>query len=191
MGIFSREPAIEGDERRECLAYYEEEKKLRLLFERVEELFDKRIGKYENEFSQARKAGEDFFPSLEKIGEVTEHISQAASEILKRKKQMKPAPSAASAMAFAWEAAYSDYKALRDPSSIVAGSDIVKVTAKRERAKELYAKFDKSLRRAWKEEETFRKRLKLSNAEAQRITDNASRAIATDEWLQKLEMECP
>jgi len=191
MGIFSREPAIEGDERYECLAYYEEEKKLRLLFERVEELFDKRIGKYESELSQARKAGEDFFPSLEKIGEVTEHISQAANEIVKRKKQMKPAPSAASAMALAWEAAYSDYKALRDPSNIVAGSDIVKVTAKRERAKELYTKFDKSLRRAWKEEETFRKRLKLSNAEAQRITDNASRAIATDEWLGKLETECP
>lgn len=191
MGIFSRGSVIEGDERRECLAYYEEEKKLRLLFERVEKLFDKRISKYENELSQARRAGEDFFPSLEKIGEVTEHISQAANEIVKRKKQMKPALSAASAMALAWEAAYSDYKALRDSSNIVAGSDIMQVTAKRERAKELYTKFDKSLRRAWKEEETFRKRLKLSNAEAQRITDNASRAIATDEWLRKLEMECP
>ena len=191
MGFFSREPTIEGDERKECLTYYEEEKKLRLLYERVEQLFDKRVGKYENELFRARRAGEDFFPSLEKIGEVTEYISQAADEIVKRKKQMKPAPSAASAMALAWEAAYSDYKDLRDSSNIVAGSDVMKVAAKRERSKELYAKFDKSLRRAWKEEETFRKRLKLSNAEAQRITDNASRAIATDEWLRKLETECP
>lgn len=60
MGFFSREPTIEGDERHKCLAYYEEEKKLRLLFERVEELFDKREGKYENELFQARKAGKDF-----------------------------------------------------------------------------------------------------------------------------------
>ena len=191
MGFFSREPMIEGDERQECLAYYEEEKKLRLLFERVEQLFDKRVGKYENELFQAKKAGRDFMSSLQKIDEVTEYISQAATEIVKRKKQMRSAPSAASAMASAWEAAYLDYEAFRDPSNIVAGSDIVKVEAKRERTKELFTKFDKSLRRAWKEEKEFRKRLKLSSGEAQKILDDASRATAADEWLRKLETECP
>lgn len=189
MGFFSREPAIEGDERQECLAYYEEEKKLRLLYERVEQLFDKRVGKYENELFQARKAGRDFMSSLEKIGEVTEHISQAATEIVKRKKEMRAAPSAASAMASAWEAAYLNYEALRNPSNIVAGSYIVKVEAKRERTKELFTKFDKSLRRAWKEEKEFLKRLKLSGDEGQRILSDASRATAADEWLQKLENE--
>ncbi|MBA7582159.1 hypothetical protein ES708_24079 [subsurface metagenome] len=189
MGFFSREPAIEGDERQECLAYYEEEKKLRLLYERVEQLFDKTVGKYENELFQARKAGRDFMSSLEKIGEVTEHISQAATEIVKRKKEMGVAPSAASAMASAWEAAYLDYEALRNPSNIVAGSDIVKVEAKRERTKELFTKFAKSLRRAWKEEKEFLKRLKLSGDEGQSILNDASRATAADEWLQKLENE--
>jgi len=191
MGFFSREPTIEGDERQECLAYYEEEKKLRLLYERVEQLFDKRVGKYENELFQARKAGMDFMSSLEKIGEVTEHISQAATEIVKRKKEMRPAPSAASAMASAWEAAYLDYEALRNPSNIVASSDIVKVEAKREGTKELFTKFDKSLRRAWKEEKEFLKRLKLTSDEGQRILDNASRATAADKWLRKVETECP
>ena len=90
MGLFSREPAIKGDERQECLAYYEEEKKLRLLYERVEQLFDKRVGKYENALFQARKAKiapmNGVFANLGKIVEVKEHISQAATEIVKRKK---------------------------------------------------------------------------------------------------------
>ena len=190
MGFFSREPTIEDNERQECLAYYEEEKKLRLLFERVELLYDKRVGKYEDEFSQARKAHRAFHPSLDKIFEVTEHISQAATEIVKRKKEMRAAPSAASAMASAWEAAYLDYEAFM-PCNIVAGSDIIKVQARRERAKELSTKFDKSIHQAWKEEKAFRKRLKLSRGEAQRIDNNASRAMAADEWLRKLETECP
>ena len=185
-------PTIKDEERQECLAYYEEEKKLRLLYERVEQLFDKRVGKYENELSRARRrSADDFFASLEKIGEVTEYISQGATEIVKRKKQMRPAPPAGLAMASAWEAAYLDYEAFRDPSNIVAGSDIVRVEAKRRKAKELSTNLNKSLRKAWKEEKEFRKRLKLSSGEYQRIVDNAARAVAADEWLRKLEMGCP
>ena len=48
-------------------------------------LFDKRVGKYENELFQARKAGGDFMSGLHKIDEVTEYISQVATEIVKRK----------------------------------------------------------------------------------------------------------
>jgi hypothetical protein len=192
MGFFSREPTIKGNERQECLAYYEEEKKLRLLYERVEQLFDKRVGEYENELSRARRrSADDFFANLEKIGEIHEHISQAADEILKRKRQMEPAPSAASAMSSAWLAAYSDYTALRDPSNIVAGSNPVEVEIRRQRVKELFTNFNKSLHKAWKEEKEFGKRLKLSSGEYQRIVDNAARAVAADEWLQKLEKDIP
>ena len=195
MGLFSREPAIKGDERQECLAYYEEEKKLRLLYERVEQLFDERVGKYERALSQARKAKEavmdGVFANLEKITEVFEYIQQAANEIVKRKKGMRTAPSAALAMSSAWEAAYLDYVAFRDPSNVVAGSDVVEVGARRARARLTDQKFHNSLSKAWKEEREFRKRLKLSGDETRRILDNASKAIAADKWLQKLEKECP
>jgi hypothetical protein len=195
MGLFSREPAIKGDERQECLSYYEEEKKLRLLYEKVEQLFDERVGKYERALSQARKAKEavmdGVFANLEKITEVFEYIQQAANEIVKRKKEMGTAPSAALAMSTAWEAAYLDYVDFRNPSNIVAGSDVVEVEARRARARLTTQKFHNSLGKAWKEEREFRKRLKLSGDETRKILDNTSKAITADKWLQKLEKECP
>jgi hypothetical protein len=104
---------------------------------------------------------------------------------------MKPAPSAASAMSSAWLAAYLDYEALRDPSNIVASSNPVEVAIQQERAKELFWNHKKSMHKAWKEEREFRKRLNLSSGEYQRIVDYAEIAVAADEWLLKLEAECP
>jgi len=189
--FFPREIVIQDDKRHECLTYYEEEKKLRLLYEKVEQLFDKSLGKYEDAYFKARKARREFWSSMEKIFEVREYMSHAATEIVKRKKEMRIAPAPASAMSSAWLAAYLDYEALRGPSSIVASSDPVKVAIQRERAKELFMKFSKSLHKAWKEEREFRKRLNLSSGEYQRIVDYAEMAVAADEWLRKLEAECP
>ena len=204
--FFSRETAIQGDERQECLAYYEEEKKLRLLYERVEWFYDKRIGKYEDAFFEAQKAVRDSIvgkatrddptpiPPMEimdKIFEARGYMSYAATEIVKRKKEMRLAPSSASEMSSAWLAAYLYYEALRDASNIVAGSDPVIFQIRRQREKGLSTNFNKSLHKAWQEEKDFRKRLKLSSSEYQRIVDNAAKAVATDEWLRKLEAECP
>ena len=199
--FFSGETAIQGDERNEYLSYYEEEKKLRLLYERVEQLFDKRLGKYENVYFKARKGQpcpewnwiEDggIMSIMEKIFEVREYFPHAASEIVKRKKEMSPAPSAALPMSSAWEAAYLDYEAHLDPSNIMASSNPVMHTIQQQRAKELSTNLKKSLQKAWKEEREFRKHLKISSSEYQRIVDDATRAVASDEWLQKLEAECP
>lgn len=167
------------------MAYYAEEKKLRLLYEEVERFFNERMTKYENAYFQARKARREFWSSMEKIAEVTEYISRAATEIVKRKKEMRPAPPPASAMSSAWEAAYLDYEALRN-APIVAGSNPLEVQVKRQRAKELFTNHKKSMQKAWREERDFRKRLKVTSGEHQRIVDNAARAVATDEWLRKL-----
>lgn len=189
--FFSRETAILGDERHECLTYYEEEKKLRLLYERVEQLFDKRLGIYEDEYFKARRARREFWSSMEKIFEVREYMSPAATEIVDRKKAMKAAPSAASSMSSAWLAAYLDYEALRDPSNIVASSDPVRVAIQQKGAKELFLNHKKSIHKAWEEEREFRKRLNLSSREYQRIVDYAEIAVEADGWLRKLEAECP
>jgi len=193
-------------ERQECLAYYEEEKKLRLLYERVEQLFDKRLGKYEDAYFQARKALMKFLfagtvkndtehvPAMEimeTIFQVRGYMSQAATEIVKRKKTMGPAPLAASAMSSAWLAVYLDYEAKTDPSCIIAGYNIIEVEAKRLKAKELFTNLNSSLRKAWKEEKKFRKHLRLSDSEYEQIIDYAAVAVAADEWLWKLEAECP
>jgi hypothetical protein len=198
--FFPYEAAIQDNERHECLTYYEEEKKLYLLCEKVARLFDKRLGKYEDEYFKARKSWrkygiDDNHPDpmdvMDKIFEVHEYFSQATTEIVKRKKQMRLAPSPASAMSSAYEAAYLDYEATKDPSNIAAGSNSMEVQAREVRQKELGKKSDKSIYKAWQEEKEFRKRLKLSSSEYQKIVDNVARAVATDEWLRKLEVECP
>lgn len=189
--FFPRETAIQGDELYECLTYYKEEKKLRLLYERVEQLFDKRLGKYEDAYFKARRARREFWSIMEKIFEVREYWSHAATEIVKRKKEMRIAPAPASAMSSAWLAAYLDYEALRDPSNIVASSNPIEVAIRQKRAKELYTNYKKSIQKAWKEEREFRKRLNLSSGEYQRIVDYAEIAVEADEWLRKLEAECP
>lgn len=188
-------PAIEDEERQECLAYYENEKKLQLLLERVGQLFDKRVGKYEDALSKSRRAREavmdGVFDNLDKIFEVTECIHQAAIEIVKRKREMKAVPSAGSVMSHAWLAVYLDYEALRDPSTIAAGYNGMEVQARKARQKELVKKFNKSWHKALEEEKEFLKHLKVSSGEYQKIGDNASKALVTDEWLRKLEAECP
>ena len=95
-------PTIKDGERQECLAYYEEEKKLHLLYGRVEQLFNKGLGKYEDAFFEAQKALRDFvagksvrddlepIPPMEimdKIFKVREYMSHAATEIVNRKKR--------------------------------------------------------------------------------------------------------
>ncbi len=186
----SYETPIQGNERHECLTYYEEEKKLRLLYERVAQLCDKRLGKYEKMYSQARKARSEFWSSLDKIYEVREYMLHAATEIVRRKKEMRLAPSSASAMSSAWLAAYLDYEALSG-TPIVASSHIVEFAYREEIAKESFENYSKSIQKAWKEEKEFRKRLKISSSEYQSIVDYADIAVAADEWLRKLEAECP
>jgi len=103
---------------------------------------------------------------------------------------MRPAPPAASAMSDAQSLAYLSYQALRH-GPIVAGFDAAEVALRQARAKEFRTSYKKSLQKAWKEEREFRKHLRVSGSEYQRIVDNATRAVASDEWLQKLEAECP
>ena len=186
------------EERQDCLAYYAEEKKLRLLYESVERLFDKRLGKYEDAYFKARKEwrrygwDEDRDPMsiMDKISDVHEYFSRAATEIVNRKKAMGPAPLAASAMCSAWFRAYLDYEALRH-GPMVAGSDSVEVRLREARAKELFANHKKSMQNAWKEERKFRGRLNLGTDEYQNIVDHATIAVEADEWLRKLEAEFP
>ena len=191
-------PTLHDEERRECLEYYTEEKKLRLLYEKVEQLFDKKLGEYEDAYFKARKEwrrygwDEDRDPMsiMDKISDVYEYSSHVATEIVNRKKAMRPAPLAASAMSSAWLDAYLNHEALRQ-SPMVAGSDAMEVAIKKEIAKKLHNKLNESLRKAWKEEKEFRKLLKLDNDEYQNIVNHATIAVEADEWLRKLEAEFP
>ena len=154
-------------------------------------LYDKVLDKYEDEYFQARKHRIDFWPIMDKIFEVNDYFSGVATEIVKRKKAMRTAPPPALAMSSAWLAVYLDYEAEKDPSNIAAGYDSMEVHARKVKQKELVKKFNKSYQKALNEEKGFRKRLKISGGEYKTITYNAVRAVASGEWLRKIEEECP
>lgn len=83
---------------------------------------------------------------MEKIFEVRGYFSYAASEIVKRnkrKKEMRPAPSAAPAMSSAWEAVYLNFKANLEPSNIMASSNPVTLAIQQQRAKESFTNLKK------------------------------------------------
>jgi len=183
MGLLFRQPTIEGDERQECLNYYEEELKLGLLRMQVDELFGKGMMKYGQLALQNREDG------LEGMLKVNKHVSQIASDIVKRKKEMNTVPSVASVMSSAWEVVYSDYEALAEAQADATQADYDGVAADWKRLQELAAKAKKSLRKALKEENKFLKGLKLGSDETQRILDNASKDAELNKWLQDLEEE--
>lgn len=189
--ILSNNLVIQANDYHECLSYYEEEKKLQLLLERVGYLFDIGLHKYEDEYYKARKGHKEFWSSLEKIYEVQEYFSQAASEIVRRKQEMIVVPPLALSMSAAWEAAYLDTEALITPPNTTTVFDAIEVQARNVRQKKLVKKFNESWLKARKEERKFCKHLKISKAEVQTITANAAIVVADDEWLQILEAECP
>jgi len=179
MGFISREPRIEGAERQECLAYLEEEMKLGLLREKVDNLFTEGMMNY------GRLAQKDKNKAFEGMVKVAKCVSQAATELVRRKHEMTFIPDAALATSSAWETVYSDYEALATAQAGAMEADPNGMTTEWDRVRELVRKVKKSTRRAQKEEKKLQKRLKLTGDEARRILDNASRATEADDYLLK------
>ena len=104
MGLIFREPRIESTKRQECLAYLEEEMKLKLFREKVDNLFNEVMMNY-GCLVQKYKA-------FKEIARVAKHVWQAVTELVRRKHEMAFIPGTALATSSAWEIVYSDYEAL-------------------------------------------------------------------------------
>ena len=193
------------EERQKCIAYYRDEKKLCLLFERMELFFQTRINKYEDAYFEARKSLGNFLAGksrsddckpvppmeiMDKILVIRGANAEASKEIVRRKNIMRIFPPMASSMSSAYLDAYLAYEALRDINNIPAGYDAMQVAIKQTREKELLKNYQKFIQKARKEEMEFCKRIQLTNSEYQEILDFANTYIYTDEWFKQLTERC-
>lgn len=175
MGFLFGEPKIQGDELRECLVYYEEELKLKVFQEKEADLYNNAVVKY------GRSISTDSYAAKE-MCRAANRLAQSASEILRRRKKMAPIPNAASAMYFAWQLTYSDYSAWATAQSAAIEAVASGMEPHGERVKELLSQSEKSRHEAEKEEKKLLKRLKLNSDAAQKLFNNASAAIAAENW---------
>ena len=180
MGFISREPRIEGAERQECLAYLEEEMKLGLFRVKVDSLADEGMMRY-GQLAQKDKA-----KAFEGMVKVTNHISQAATELVRRKHEMTFIPDAALATSSAWETVYLDYKTLATSEATTMEADVHGMATDWEHVQRLVKEVKKAIGKAQREDKRLLKRLKLTGDEARGIVDNASRVTEADDWLLKL-----
>ena len=177
MGLFG-EPKIHGDELRKCLAYYEQELKVKVFQEKEADLYNNAVVKYGNSMTTDSLASRE-------MCQAASRLSQSASAILKRRGGMASISDAASLMYLAWQMTYSDYSAWASAqyAAIQAVADGMQPNV--ERVRELLSQSEKFRHKAENEEKKLIKRLNLNINDISRMLSNASAAVAVDNWQPK------
>lgn len=178
MGFLFGEQKIQGNERKKCFEYYEEESKLTVFQEKEADLYNNALVKYGKSISTDSNAAKEMCRAANRL-------TQAASEILRRRGKMASIPDAASAMYFAWQVAFSNYSAWATAQSAAIEAAASGMEPYGWRVRQLLEQFEKSHHEAEKEEKKLLKRLKLSGDEFQTLFNNASAAIEAENWQPK------
>ncbi len=185
MGLFSS-PKIDGEELRECLAYFEDETKVIAFQTKEADIFNNAMIKYGNSIMENPLAAKD-------MKQAAKRLSQAATEILKRHEKIKNVPVKASAMRSAW---YDTFKANAAWASTMVNaieSNMFAFLAAAEgmnpeikHAQQLALELQKAWRKADDEDKKFLKQLKVSSEDIAKIITRAT-TIDVDKWEPKLE----
>lgn len=175
MGFLFGEPKIQGDGLRKCLAYLEEEWKLKAFQEKEADLYNNALVKCGRSISADGHAAKEMCRAANRL-------AQSASEILRRRGKMASIPDAPSAMYFAWQLTYSDYAAWATAQCAAIEAVANGMEPHGERVRELLSQSEKSRHEAEKEEKKLLKRLKLSGNVVKGIFNNASAAVEAEKW---------
>lgn len=174
MAFLFGEPKIHGDERRECLAYWAEELKLKQ-FQAVEaDRYNNAVGKYGKSITTNS-------PAIEKWHQAANRSSKAMAELLRCHSELR-VPDAASAMYFAWHTTYSDYLAWAEAMAAAVEALANDKIPYFPYVEGLFSQAGKSRRKAESEEKRFLKRLKLSADEVRELFISAPSATRAEDW---------
>jgi len=161
--------------RRQCLAYYQEELKLRIFQEKEADLYNEAVAKYG--------------PSAETDSEVTKKMlpaarrqAESANEVLRRRAKMASVPDTAAAVYFAWQVAYSDYLSWATAQAAAVSAVANGMVSHAEQVQRLLSRSEKSRHKAQAQEKKFLRRLKLTSDEARKILIKASMAVGDENW---------
>ena len=175
MGLFSGEPKIEGDERDKCLAYLEEESKLIIFRSKEDSLYKYVVDQ------QGSLASKNSLAARE-VSRAANRLTQAISEIVRRRGEMTSIPNDASATFLAWDNSYLAYLKFITAESAVWTSEANGVKPEKKHMRELYSQSRDLQQKALKVERKLVKRLKIGGKAAQELLDNASAAVDAENW---------
>ena len=175
MGFLFGKPKIEDYELQKCLAYLEEEWKIRAFQEKEVDLYNKALVGCSKEISTDSTAAKEVYRAAKRL-------VQSTREILRRRGKLTSIPDTASAMYSAWQLTYSDYSAWTETQPDVVEAVANGLEPNREHVRKLLLQAEKSRREAEKEEEKLLKRLKLSGDEAKKLFRKALDTVVAEDW---------
>ncbi len=173
MGFLFGKPKIKGDERRQCLAYLEEQWKIQSFQKKESELYDNSVIK----FSSLNVTDKNV---VKEMCRATSRLVQSINESLRRLRSISPVPDAASRAWHGWELRYSDYLAWATAQVAMADallSNRAHAEAQLERLNKLALQRDESLRKAIDETIKLMRRLKPTEDEHARLFQVAEDAL--------------
>lgn len=178
MGFFDS-PKIDGKELQECLTYFEAETKVITFQTKEADLYNKVLVKYGDSIMENPLAASEACKAAKRL-------SQSATEVLRRHKEIKKVPVAASATHFAWHVTLLAYSAW--VSATVAETEAMAngMNPQTMYVQQLVQEYQEAWRRADDEDKKFAKRLKVSAGDIAKILARATTIDATDDWEPKI-----
>ncbi|MBE0449019.1 MAG: hypothetical protein IBX64_13175 [Actinobacteria bacterium] len=173
MGFLHGEPKIQDDEFRQCLAYLEEEWRLKAFQEKEADLYNNALVKHGRSISADSVAAKE-------VCRAASRLTESASEILRRRSKMSPVPDAASAVYFAWQLTYLDYSSWSTAQCAAVEAVVNGMEPCGERVGALLAQSETSRHKAEKEEKRLLRRLRrsgLTGDMVQKMFSDASAAV--------------
>jgi len=161
--------------RQRCLAYYQEELKLKVFQDKEADLYNKAVVKYGMSAGTDSEVAKRMLPAARRQAE-------SAREILRRRGEMASVPAIASRMYFAWQVAYSDYLSWAEAQAAAVSAVADGIAPHAKQIDRLLLRSGKSRREAEGEGKKFLKQLKLSRDEVRKMLIEASMAVASQSW---------
>jgi hypothetical protein len=161
--------------RRQCLAYYQEELKLRIFQEKEADLYNEAVAKYGPSAETDSEVAKEMLPAARRQ-------TESANEILRHRGKMASVPDTASATYYAWQVAYSDYLSWATAQAAALSAVANGMASYPEQVHRLFSRSEKSRRKAEAEEKRFLKRLRLTSDESRKTLIKASMALGDEDW---------
>lgn len=178
LDFFFGEPKILSEERQKCLDYLKEEFELTAFQDKEAALYNNVAVKYLDSISVDSSAAEA-------MCQAANRLSQAASEIMKRRSKITSIPHTASAVFFGWQATFQEYLAWTQALVAAVEASANGMTPQMEYVEAIRSQSEKFRRKAEAELKKLLERLKLSGDEMRELFVNASRNVTAEDWQPK------
>lgn len=166
---------IAKDERQRCLAYYEAEVGVTAFQTKEADLFNEVLAKHEDAIQNDPAAARE-------VCTAAYRLVQATREIARRRDAIQPVPEVAFAMHWAWHVTSLTYSAWAQTTYSAMEALANGRIPPTKYVQHLVKEHEVAWLRAQREEMQFRKKLRISEIEAEKIVEKSIEAVKRDNW---------